>query len=177
MNNYKLSEFSGDEVELEVSTSFRDNLVEITFDYNRYLSSWNLLPEFSKDKSYKNWKMWEYDVFEIFLQFRKNENDIKAPYVEMQATPLSQKLNLLIIKPRSICQILLYDQFEIKLSDNEKKITFKIDLNELEIKKTPFLYGGFFSCLGIEPKRKYFSSIELKGKLDFHQPMNFVRIK
>ena len=45
-----------------------------------------------------NWKLWEWDVVEAFLQLRSDEEDKNAPYLEIQVSPLNQRLLLIITK-------------------------------------------------------------------------------
>ncbi len=177
MNKFKLLEFPNSKVELNVSTSIVGNLLEVVFDYSQYKGNWIVSSKFSDSDSFKNWKLWEFDVFEAFLQFRKSKLDFESPYIEMQISPKNQRLNLLIIRPRAIFQTLLHDQFTAKIDESLKEVKLSINLNDLELERKDYLYGGFFSCLGPKEKRKYFSNIDLEGKLDFHRPKNFVRIQ
>ncbi len=174
---FKLLEFNNSAgFNLEVSTSINDTSLEVKFHYPAYQAQWRTLKTFSKNQSYKNWKLWEYDVFEVFLQFRDTELAYIAPYLEMQVSPLEQKLNLLILEPRRVYQTLLNDQFTINVNEQKRELEIYIDLQKLDIDKTELLYGGFFSCLGGAGQRLYFSNLDLGEKLDFHQPKSFVRI-
>jgi len=176
--NFNLSAFNKlNKVQLTAQTSLLGDVLKVNFNCLDYKEKWNVSSNFSKQSSYKNWKLWDYDVFEIFIQFRNNKSDFTAPYIEMQVSPNNQKLNLLIIKPREIYQTLLSDQFKANIIQDPRSISVEIHLSSLDLNNDEYIYGAFFSCLGPNENRSYFSNIDLDGKLDFHRPKNFVRIK
>lgn len=67
----------------------------------------------SMEHLYKNWGLWEYDVFEAFLSFADNS----LPYLELQVSPLNQKFALLIEEPRKTSAYPESCPFETKTGD------------------------------------------------------------
>src|SRR5690606_33752357 len=84
--------------EVEVDYFIKRNKLTAKFQASSNLENWNHSPLFSKNY-YKNWRLWDYDVFEIFLQFRKEKEQESAPYIELQVSPLNQKFALITYRP------------------------------------------------------------------------------
>jgi hypothetical protein len=125
----------------------------------------------------KNWELWNFDVVEAFLQLRSHEADISAPYLEIQVSPLNQKLALLILKPRVTFFTPLVLDFISKIETTDSKWSTQIKLNlTQEFLSAGELWGGFFACLG-GPQRSYLAlNPNPEEKPDFHRPELFKKL-
>jgi hypothetical protein len=124
----------------------------------------------------KNWGLWNKDVMEAFLQLRSHENDVKAPYLEIQVSPLNQPFALIITEPRNIF-------FPPKTLDfvHEVTLTDKLWIGKMEVLlpeelKGHLLYGGFFSILSTEPREYYALETNPENNPDFHRPELFLKL-
>lgn len=128
---------------------------------------------FTSDWS-KNWGLWNKDVLEAFIQLRGTPDDTKAPYLEIQVSPLNQPFALIITEPR-------------KMFHAPKSLDFKHDVEvegrsfkaRMEIKFPPELkgslvYGGFFACLDHEPREYFAVNPNEEESPDFHRPELFL---
>lgn len=159
---------------LKVSWTRVDNTVTIDFQVQkRDSSSWVTSDEFGDDWR-KNWGLWDKDVFEAFLQLRSSHDDVRAPYLEIQVSPLNQPFALLIVEPRKTFHA--PENLELKTSVEIEGRTLKANLtvvlpSELRGDK---LFGGFFSCLGEAPREFFALEPNPEDKPDFHRPELFV---
>lgn len=126
------------------------------------------------DNYKENWGLWNFDVVEAFLQFRKNENDLTAPYLEVQVSPLNQPFALVITEPRKVFHAPenLVMHTHVELDEKNWKAEFKVTLPQ-EIQGT-HLYGGFFACLGNGPREFYALEPNTEAAPDFHRPDLFL---
>jgi hypothetical protein len=126
-------------------------------------------------ENYKeNWGLWNFDVVEAFLQFRKTEDELNAPYLEVQVSPLNQPFALVITEPRKVFHApeKLSMTTAVELDEKNWKAEFKIIVpDELNGK---LLYGGFFACLGNGPREFYALEPNNEAAPDFHRPDLFL---
>ncbi len=124
----------------------------------------------------KNWELWNFDVVETFLQLRKNAQDIHAPYLELQVSPLGQALQLIILKPRVSFYTPLSLEFkaETHLQDDHWKSEVRVELPK-EFSNGE-LWGGMFACLGKNDRGFYSLSPNPEAKPDFHRPELFKKL-
>jgi hypothetical protein len=134
---------------------------------------WLSDPVFTHDFS-KNWGLWNKDVVEAFLQLRKHPDDLKAPYLEIQVSPLNQPFALIITEPRKtfhapkVLDILHEVAVEGKSWTSTFKLTLPRDLSGIH------LYGGFFACLDHDPREFYALEPNPENNPDFHRPELFL---
>ncbi|MCO4753174.1 MAG: hypothetical protein KC478_01765 [Bacteriovoracaceae bacterium] len=153
--------------------------VHFSVEGNSLLASFGLelkSPVFTSDEfseGYKNWGLWDYDVFELFLS--KNEGT-KTPYLELQVSPLNQQLALMIETPR---QKWFYPetiglQTTALVEGNMWKSTIKINLDDIP-GSSNIVYGNAHAILG--NPRKHFSLVpNTESAPDFHRPELFREI-
>jgi hypothetical protein len=122
----------------------------------------------------KTYELWNFDVVEVFLQWRKDAQDIHAPYLEFELSADEQQLGLVIFRPRvQVATLWNYTftsqaQVEPHLWHSQMTLPWP-GQNE------GFLYGGAFSCLGQGPDRQYFSlNPNPESRPDFHRPELFI---
>jgi hypothetical protein len=121
----------------------------------------------------KNWGLWNKDVVEAFLQLRTDAQDLKAPYLEIQVSPLNQPFALIITEPRKIFHAPKILDFIHEVSVEQKvwNATMKLKLpSEL---RGSLVYGGFFACLDHEPREFYALEPNPEQQPDFHRPELF----
>jgi hypothetical protein len=159
---------------LKVEWDIKGIDVMIQFTVNKRSSRpWLSDEKFTHDWS-KNWGLWNKDVVEAFLQLRSHKDDLTAPYLEVQVSPLNQPFALIITEPRKIYAApKILDFFhEVSVEGRSWKTAMKLtlpsDLVGAEV------YGGFFACLDQGP-REYFA-LEPNSELnpDFHRPELFL---
>lgn len=120
-------------------------------------------------QEYRNWGLWEYDVFEIFLT--RNEGGL--PYLEAQASPLDQNFALLVEKPRKEFDYpeSLPFSFQSSVSEGMWRSEFEIPLSNIPGEGA--VRGNLHAIIG--PQRGHFSlSPNLEGEPDFHRPDLFM---
>jgi hypothetical protein len=130
----------------------------------------------------KTLELWNFDVVEIFLQWRRNPLDFTAPYLECELSPDGNKLSLIIIRPRK--RTATPWQWDYEFKHTKTDILWKAQLNipiprDLPIMKEttsyPLLYGGAFACLGPGDKREYYAlRPNAEDRPDFHRPELFI---
>jgi len=159
---------------LKVEWDIRELDVMIQFSVNKRSSrAWHTDPVFDHDWS-KNWGLWNKDVVEAFLQLRKTADDFKAPYLELQISPLNQPFALIIQEPRKIFQAPKVLDFihEVNVDGKLWTATMKFELpSELQ---GSLIYGGFFACLDQEPREFYALEPNPEQNPDFHRPELFL---
>jgi len=122
----------------------------------------------------KNWGLWNKDVVEAFLQLRANKDDIKAPYLEIQVSPLNQPFALVITEPRKVYAPPKALEFshEVSVEGKQWNATLKVTLpDELQGKD---VYGGFFACLDENPREYFALEPNPESAPDFHRPELFL---
>jgi hypothetical protein len=121
----------------------------------------------------KNWGLWNKDVVEAFLQLRSDADDLKAPYLEVQVSPLNQPFALIITEPRKIFYAPKVLDFihEVNIEQKIWKTSMQLTLPS-ELKGSD-LYGGFFACLDQGPREFYSLEPNPEQNPDFHRPELF----
>jgi hypothetical protein len=169
---------SDSETSVKVAWQLQENQILVSFKVEK--SQINTSAEFLTD-GWENSGLWEYDVVEVFIQF-SDDLGLNSPYLELQVSPLGQKLALLINKPR----VEVKSAGDLLSSAIAKRIgagfegIFKIDYCDIpghENKKLDIIRAGFFACLGETENRKYFAlNINTEVQPDFHRPELFKKI-
>ncbi len=159
---------------IKVSFDRQGNKVTLNYEVQkRSASEWHTDPALTSDWA-KNWGLWNKDVVEAFLQLRNTPNDLKAPYLEIQLSPLNQPFALIITEPRKTFFAPANLQFSSESSVEGKIWKAKLEVTLPADLKGTLLYGGFFSCLEIEPREYYALNPNPEEKPDFHRPELFL---
>jgi hypothetical protein len=137
---------------------------------------WQTDSSFSSDWL-KNWGLWNKDVFEAFLQLRSRPDDLLAPYLEIQVSPLNQPFALIITEPRKTYFPPLKIDLVTTVDVSDKFWNGKMVLNLPEELKGTMLYGGFFSCLATDPREFYALEPNPEVNPDFHRPELFLPLE
>jgi len=118
-------------------------------------------------KKHSQWGLWDYDVFEIFMQKRPDSTDSSLPYTEFQVSPLGQFFHLEILKKRELYFTPLTNPFHYQLTlDRQWKGIIKFPKED-----NIDYFFNFTAILGPKNKRNYFaSSGEYSKPADFHCP-------
>jgi len=161
---------------VKVQFSRMERLLTLNFSVHaRSKRIWDSEPKFTSDYN-KNWGLWNHDVVEAFLQLREHPEDLMAPYLEIQVSPLNQPFALIIKKPREEFSYPVNLQFSSSVQLEEKIWMAEIKLElPSEIKGT-YLYGGFFSCLRAEEREFYALNPNSETNPDFHRPDLFLAL-
>lgn len=148
----------------------KDNLLSISFEVISKTGTFNTSNQFDK-KGIQNWGMWEYDVLEVFLSTNK-----QAPYLELQLSPLNQKLALIIKEPRKTWNYPEdWDDFFVnsKVNDNKWSGTIEIELNKIpNFKEDSSVWANVFGILG-SPQEFYAWNPNPEESPDHHRPELF----
>lgn len=150
--------------------------ISISFEVQkRHSRTWYGDSKFG-DNYKENWGLWNFDVVEAFLQLRKDENDLKAPYLEVQVSPLNQPFALVITEPRKVFHAPenLVMKTEVELDEKNWKASLLVTIPD-EIQGS-MIYGGFFACLGNGPREFYALEPNEEVNPDFHRPDLFLNI-
>jgi hypothetical protein len=134
---------------------------------------WLSDPLFTSDWS-KNWGLWNKDVMEAFLQLRTSPDDVKAPYLEIQVSPLNQPFALIITEPRKTFFPPKKLEFQTEVQLTDKLWIGKMEVILPEELKGHLLFGGFFSCLSSDPREYYAHDPNPEAAPDFHRPELFM---
>lgn len=125
----------------------------------------------SFDKGWRNWGLWEKDVFEAFLV-----RGAELPYLELQVSPLGQRFALLISKPRKEFDYPERDVFEGSSIVDESgwKALMRVPLANIPGRGE--LRANFHSIVG--KSREHFSwSPNPERSPDFHRPELFLPLE
>ena len=162
---------------VKVNWKREGRVVSIDFQVQKRSSApWLSDESFSGDFT-KNWGLWNKDVVEAFLQLRSFPQDLKAPYLEIQVSPLNQPFALVIVEPRKTFHAPVDLKFEtnVHLEGRGWGGVMKVTLPE-ELKGDD-LYGGCFACLSENP-REYFALMpNPEESPDFHRPELFIKLE
>lgn len=160
----------------EVQALFKklNDFVLITFKVKALDSSFKHFYTDNKFKEdYKNWGLWEFDVFECFLT---RSNDLNH-YLELQVSPLNQRFALMIKEPRKSFDYPSSINFSSRV-DIVDKYNWQGEL-KVALKDIPGtrenIYGNFCAILG-EDRKCYAKNINQDSRPDFHRPDLFVRL-
>lgn len=162
---------------LKVDWTVQGREVTIQFAVQKRTSRpWLSDSSFTSDWS-KNWGLWNKDVVEAFLQLRSHPEDQKAPYLEIQVSPLNQPLALVIVEPRKTFHApkALAFLHEVQVEGRTWNATLKVTLPE-ELQGSD-LYGGFFACLDENPREYFALEPNQEASPDFHRPELFLSLK
>ncbi len=168
------SSFSGHSIKVNWQRSDRSVVIEFQIQ-KRLGPTWQSDEIYTTDWS-KNWGLWNKDVFEAFLQLRKDESELTAPYLEIQVSPLNQPFALVITEPRKTFFAPKILDFKTEVSVTEKFWTGKMEVILPEEIQGGNLYGGFYSCLATEPREFYALEPNREMNPDFHRPELFLRL-
>lgn len=162
---------------IKVEWLIREMEVTVQFTVNKRSGRPWLSDEIFTHDWAKNWGLWNKDVVEAFLQLRSHPDDVKAPYLEVQVSPLNQPFALIITEPRKIFAApKLLDFFhEVEFEGRQWKTTMKIMLPS-ELQGTE-IYGSFFACLDHEPREYFALEPNQENNPDFHRPDLFLPLK
>lgn len=133
----------------------------------------NLSDKFTKD-GFENWELWNFDVLEIFL----TKSATRVPYLELQISPLDQKLGLLIKKPRESFEFFTPKsfKFDTKLDRDLWEVNCEINTSDIP-GDSSFLRGNLHCCLGPKNNRRFYGlKINQETVPDFHKPLNFISL-
>lgn len=163
---------AGHTVKVEWDIKGHDVMIQFTTS-KRSTRPWLSDPIFTHDWT-KNWGLWNKDVMEAFLQLRSHPDDLRAPYLEIQVSPLNQPFALIITEPRKIFSAPKILDFihEVQVEGKVWNATLEIKLPE-ELRGT-HLFGGFFGCLDHEPREFYALEPNEEVSPDFHRPDLFL---
>ena len=153
---------TGRVIAMDFSVTKRSSTAWVTDD--SFEADWN-----------KNWGLWNKDVVEAFLQLRNDPDDLRAPYLEVQVSPLGQPFALLIVEPRKVFHPPASDLvFTTSVSLDQKVWTAHLEVTLPSEVRGDHLYGGFYSCL-LEGNREYYAlNPNSEDKPDFHRPELFL---
>lgn len=124
----------------------------------------------------KNWELWNWDVVEAFLQLRSSAEDVFAPYLELQVSPLNQALALVIRKPRVSFYTPLALEFNSHVDTDADGYTMRAQVRLPAELQGAELWGGLFACLGQSPREYWALKSNPEANPDFHRPELFERL-
>ena len=131
----------------------------------------------SNDFNTENWDnigLWNFDVVEVFLQKKDNNNH----YLELEISPKGQKLAILVKRPREdFHQLEPIDTLALaSLTETGFWAEFKVKATDIP-GDGDVIVGNAHACLGKNP-RNYFSLFEGDtSKPDFHRPEFFQSVE
>lgn len=159
-------------VKVEWTVSASEAIIQFTVN-KRSGRPWLSDPVFTHDWS-KNWGLWNKDVVEAFIQLRQTPDDLKAPYLEIQVSPMNQPFALIIVEPRKTFHAPKVLDFvhEVTVDNRSWNATMKIALPS-ELRGT-LPYGGFFACLDHDPRDFFALEPNPENNPDFHRPELFL---
>lgn len=134
--------------------------------------AWTTDKRFGSDVR-KNWELWNFDVVEAFFQLRRHESDARAPYLEVQISPLKQGLVLVILEPRKAyytpLKMVWHPQNSVTAGHWKTTVELELpsDFPEGD------LWGGLFACLGHGERDFYALNPNTEERPDFHRPELF----
>jgi hypothetical protein len=138
---------------------------------------WHSDPTFSATDYARNWGLWEHDVVELFVQARPRAEVVRAPYYELQLSPLGQPFALRIEEPRR-----RYGPPPALAYTRESRCAAMHWYARLAVQVPGYqpgapLFGNLTACLGPAHQRAYFAlapSTSLEP--DFHRPHEFMQL-
>lgn len=166
--------FQGHSIKINWQRSERHIVIDFHIQ-KRMAEAWESDPQFGSDYT-KNWGLWNKDVIESFLQLRKNPEDVKAPYLEIQLSPLNQPFALMIVEPRKTFHAPETLDFKTSVELMDKLWSGKMEVVLPKSMEGDLLYGGFFSCLGADAREFYALEPNPEASPDFHRPELFLRL-
>jgi hypothetical protein len=162
---------------IKVSWKRENDKLIIDFEVQKRNSeAWLSDPVFTEDWS-KNWGLWNKDVVEVFVQLREHDQDIKAPYLEIQVSPLNQPFALIITEPRKVFYAPKELHFTHSVSVEGRLWTGHMEVVLPKDLKGKYLFGGFFSIMGNDPREYYALEPNPESNPDFHRPELFLSLE
>ncbi len=161
---------------VKVGWLVEDRSVRITFTVQKRSGRpWLSDPAFTDDWT-KNWGLWNNDVVEAFLQLRSHPGDLKAPYLEVQVSPLNQPFALVVTEPRKVFAPpkSLELTHSISVDGRRWDAALTVVLPPELVGKD--LYGGFFACLDKDPREYFAIEPNPEANPDFHRPELFISL-
>lgn len=165
---------AGNVVKVDWSISGRE--VSLNFTVTKRTSKAFLSDSVFTEDWAKNWGLWNKDVVEAFIQLRSHKDDLKAPYLEVQVSPLNQPFALVIFEPRKTFQAPKVLNFEHSVVIDGKTWSTSMKFTLPEELKGDLVYGGFFSCLESDPREYYALEPNPENNPDFHRPELFLEL-
>lgn len=136
--------------------------------------AWTTDARFGSDVR-KNWELWNFDVVEAFFQLRSHDEDVRAPYLEVQISPLTQGLALVILEPRKACYTPLHLVWHPQNTVVAGHWKTRVELELPSGLPEGDLWGGLFACLGSGERNFYALNPNPEPRPDFHRPELFQR--
>ena len=173
-----LKKHGQDAAKNRIKVSWKRELDKVIIDFEaqkRLSEEWHTDSAFTSDWS-KNWGLWNKDVVEVFLQLRANDQDTKAPYLEIQVSPLNQPFALIITEPRKVFYAPKELTFTHSVTVEGRLWTAHMEVILPKDLKGTHLYGGFFSITGYEPREFYALEPNPEATPDFHRPELFLSL-
>lgn len=159
---------------VKVSWDIQGPVVTLQYTVQKRTSKpWLSDPVYTHDWS-KNWGLWNKDVVEAFLQLRTHPEDVMAPYLEIQVSPLNQPFALLITEPRKIYHAPRDLDFIHEATCEGRLLTATLRVTLPSELKGTLLYGGFFACLEQDPREFFALEPNPEQNPDFHRPELFL---
>jgi hypothetical protein len=128
----------------------------------------------------KNWQLWESDVLETFLQLRAHDEDVAAPYLELQVSPLNQPLALVIRKPRESfytpLKLSFHSHCQLSETVTQKQWGLEAQVSLPEELQGGSLWGGVFACLQAQEREYHALAPWAPAPANFHLPQYFQRL-
>lgn len=121
----------------------------------------------------KNWELWNWDVVEAFLQLRSSAEDLVAPYLELQVSPLNHALALVIREPRVSFYTPLALELQTHVAADPLGYTMRATVRLPAELQGSQLWGGLFACLGESPREYWALNPNPEARPDFHRPELF----
>ncbi|MAZ49662.1 MAG: hypothetical protein CME65_13965 [Halobacteriovoraceae bacterium] len=127
-----------------------------------------------KVEGFDNWLLWEFDVFELFL----TRGHPQGHYLEIQFSPLGQKLALLIKRPREDFDFYVPKTFKLENTIDDQGWKFKCTIKATDIPGSDsIIHGNLHSCIHKAPSRCYLGTeINKEDVPDFHRPELFIKL-
>src|SRR5690606_36744712 len=132
-------------------------------------------PDFGDDYS-KNWGLWETDVVEAFIQLRNSPDEVSAPYLEIQLSPLNQPFALVIEKPRETFHYPEDLKFRHESSGEERAWRSILTVTIPDFLQGKHLFVGLHACLGIGEREFFALNPNPEVNPDFHRPELFEEV-
>ena len=160
----------GPQREVFVSSKLENQFLVVHFIVKT--ETYNTSDKFVVD-SYQNFGLWEFDVFEVFVQ------KCSGAYIELQVSPLNQWFALKIIKPRTQTEEIV-DFGKTRVNGSLKNGAFQgefiIDLAIIP-GNGHWVYGNLCACLGSKDHRSFYAlSLNEEKSPDFHRPDLFLNL-
>ena len=123
--------------------------------------------------THSQWGLWDFDVFEIFIQKRFSPKQFDNPYTEFQISPLGQFFILEILKRRELHYTPLHQPFSFESKMEHCWNGFITFPKEQGVE----YYFNFTSIQGPPEERNHYASVgDFTKPADFHCPHLFRKV-